>query len=203
MNVRLAKFIAIVFHPAFATTVIFLLLGKYYLIPLGGSQYLSFIGIIFVITVLFPLIFIILLRRMSFVKSFELDLRQDRFAPYILSTAIYGCTAYSFYQSGAFGMPAAYTMMNLTALLATLLVVNFFYKVSAHAAGMGGICGLWFAFAYYFVSIDALWGAVLSIVLSGLVLTSRLATNSHGFGQLFLGWFLGFVSVFSIFEWLR
>jgi hypothetical protein len=71
-----------------------------------------------------------------------------------------------------------------------LIIINFWWKISAHACGVGTLCGMVFSMSYFFCNNPImLFGAVL--LTAGLVTTSRLILKAHTLGQITAGFFDG------------
>ena len=133
-----AKIIAFIFHPLILPTYAFLLI--YWTNPLLFSSYdttdLGKIFLtVFINTFLFPVIAILLIWKLGFVKSLQMDSQQERIVPYITSGAMYIWTYVVFRKSG---LPE---ILNIVILGATItlfacFLINIFRKVSIHTASM-------------------------------------------------------------------
>ena len=76
-------------------------------------------------------------------------------------------------------------------------MISYFWKISIHMAGMGGITGLLFMLCHQldcnlFVPIS------LAIFFSGLVGSSRLIAGSHKPAQIYVGYLLGLATMLAI-----
>ena len=87
-------------------------------------------------------------------------------------------------------------------MLATLmaiyvaLIITFFWKISMHMIGIGGLAGAMMALSFRF-GLD-LWLLFSVIILaSGLLGVARLQLKAHSPSQVYVGFVLGFLIVFS------
>lgn len=72
--------------------------------------------------------------------------------------------------------------------------INFFWKISVHSIGVGGINGL-------LIGISRIMEAeitpllFLSVLIAGLVGFARLKLNAHNYSQVYTGFLLGFFTI--------
>ncbi|MFI5135727.1 MAG: hypothetical protein ACHQD9_07730, partial [Chitinophagales bacterium] len=131
----LAKIISVLFHPLVLPTYAFALI--YLTNPLLFSAYdekqLSEIFLIVIInTLLFPVIAILLIWRLGFVKSLSMPDSKDRLVPYITTGAFY-IWAYVVFRKSGYPQILDIIMLGATITLFTIFMFNLFRKVSAHA----------------------------------------------------------------------
>ncbi len=190
-----AKIIAFLFHPLILPTYAFLLI--YWTNPLLFSNYdttdLSKIFLtVFINTFLFPVIAILLIWKLGFVKSLQMDSQQERIVPYITSGAMYIWTYVVFRKSG---LPE---ILNIVLLGATItlfacFLINIFRKVSIHTASMA--CLFLLTLAMCLLSQDDYSFLLMAIaLLAGIVGSSRLLTGAHNLPEITLGYFIGLMS---------
>jgi hypothetical protein len=73
------------------------------------------------------------------------------------------------------------------------MIANIYFKISMHAIGMGGLIGMMLMVLFDGMMMSGL-PFVLSILLSGLVMTSRLIASDHEKGDIAAGFLAGFLS---------
>lgn len=159
---------------------------------------LWFAAIVFGINVLVPALIVILLKRIGIVQDLGLNGRRERLIPYIVSIfALIGTAwflasrhapswVWLFYIGGAAG-----GVINL--------IINFRWKISAHAAGVAGIVALLIRIASDgFPKADVIVWLLLWILLAGLTGSARLYLRRHTFWQVMAGYAVGFLSVYLI-----
>lgn len=191
----LAKVTSFIFHPLILPTYAFLLI--YWTNPLLFSNYdsLEFGKIfltIFINTFLFPVIAILLIWRLGFVKSLHMESQQERMVPYITSGAMYIWTYVVFRKSG---LPEILSIVILgaTITLFACFLVTIFRKVSIHTASMS--CLFILTFAMCLLSQKDYTFLLLAIaLLAGVVGSSRLLLGAHDINEISLGYFIGVMS---------
>jgi membrane-associated phospholipid phosphatase len=104
---------------------------------------------------------------------------------------LYAATTYFFYTKLA-SVPNAYLILgSMTACMAAVSVVNFFWKISAHSSAMGGLT-VFIVMVLSLYELGFLWSTLLAVIfLSGLVMASRLFLQMHTLGQVCAGYLLG------------
>ena len=77
-----------------------------------------------------------------------------------------------------------------------VLVVNRWWKISAHAAGIGGVVALIYQIHVQCLSaFNLLWVFIATILLAGILGTSRLLLKRHTVLQVLAGFAVGFACV--------
>lgn len=165
--------------------------------PLQKESLLQILSIIFIVTFVIPAISIGTLRLSNFISDLSLADKKQRFTPFLFVTCFYGITAYMFYAKLSINNLIYLVFVATAVLLFILTVVTFFWKISAHAAGIGGIIGFIIAIGMaYPVPHLAIVMAVL-IVVAGLITYARLSLNAHTPLQVYLGLLLGMLLCYS------
>jgi hypothetical protein len=91
-------------------------------------------------------------------------------------------------------MPELYLKFFLGAFfaIAVLLIgASLSQKISAHLAGLGGVCGMLYSISVVTFTETLTW-LLVAIVVSGLVASARLILKSHTGIELISGFLLGF-----------
>ena len=84
-----------------------------------------------------------------------------------------------------------------TLLLFLLMLVSLFYKISIHAAGVGGVVGFLTVLSFNHPESGMIDVLLVSIILSGLVMSSRLYLNVHTPREILAGGILGILICFG------
>ncbi len=142
-----------------------------------------------------PLLVILFLKAIKIVKSADLTDRHERPIPYSVATVCYvGLWLYL----NNINAPQWFSSFFLASAIAAVinLAINFKWKISGHATGIGGLT--MFCFFIYWKQITFIgfptWFIVM-ILISGFVLSSRLILQRHTVGQLVAGYLTGCVTV--------
>ncbi len=150
----------------------------------------------FFITCFLPLLAIYLLLKMMVVSDPGLNQRAERPIPYAITILCYlGCALY-LYRASAPGWLTGFMVGGAVAALISL-VVNFWWKISAHAAALGGLVAMMFRVAGSGVGVhDMLLWTIIAVVITGCVGTSRVYLRRHTLLQVAAGTLNGFVCVY-------
>lgn len=166
------------------------------IVPLGMKVY--FTGLVFGLDVVLPVLLILLLKRMGLVTDVGLNGRRERLIPYIIMVVCYLTSGWIMAIKGA---PAWLGMFFVGGGVAAFvnMLVNFKWKISAHAAGIAGVVALLIRIEKYGTpSDDLLFWLILVILLAGLMGSARVWLGRHTVGQVLAGFAVGFCSVFFL-----
>jgi hypothetical protein len=202
----LAHIISVVFHPLF--------------IPVYAVWYIAFVHPLFftgmndsvrswilirvsINMVLFQLVTVLLLKGVGFIDSIFLRTQKDRIIPYI-TAGIFYFWMYLVFHNQLF-LPLILPAFVFGAFLATsaALIANIYFKVSMHAIGVGGLLGLLLVILFYTHSTIAVAAPLMiTLLITGLVCTSRLMVSDHKQGDIYMGLFIGIVCQFIGAMWV-
>ncbi len=188
-----AHFFSYVFHPLFIPLYVtwFLTFVHPYLFAGFSVQQKTWLLIRISYTmVFFPLITVVLLKALGFIKSMLLTTQQDRIIPYI-ACGIFFFWAYLVFRNQP-NIPTVLTAFTFAVFISSsvALMANIYFKISMHAIGMGGVLGL---FLLIMNSNTMLMTLPLSIafLLTGIVCTARLIISDHTAKEIYAGLFVG------------
>ncbi len=159
---------------------------------------LIFTLIVFGINFIFPLLMVLLLKKMKLIDDIGLNGRKERLIPYIISIVCLGGTAWLLWNKG---VPMWVAMFYAGGALAALInmIVNFKWKISAHAAGIAGIVAMLIQITKDGSPMPGmtLWiaGAILS---AGLLGSARVWLGRHSLMQVLAGSAVGFICVWGL-----
>ncbi len=182
--------------PTFA--FIILLFSKSYIgytVSIYGKSIL--ISLIFILTFIIPALLIGLLKKTNVISSLALGKREERTYPFLIVALFYYLTYRLFLN---YQLPNTfYTVILSSAFVVVItLLINFFWKISAHLMGIGSIVGAILALNVI-LSIDYLYLILVSLILSGLLGSSRLKLEAHSPAQVYAGFGVGFFITFILF----
>ncbi len=146
----------------------------------------------FVFTFLMPALNVLFLLRYKFIGSLHMIAKEERRIPFLITAIFFFAQIYLLRDVN---IPSAIKLLMLAATLALVLtiIINWFWKISAHMVGAGGLCGAVFI-CQYAMHQNYLWLLSLLFLLSGLVAMARLKITNHTIAQLCGGYLLGFAS---------
>lgn len=207
----LSRIFSYVFHPLFMLTYMLVLLMVVNPYAFGmrsvkdGDQVVL---IIFLSSVLIPLVSVVMSYFLGWIKSFEMMTRQERIAPLLVTFVMYVSMYYYITKSNVF--PWFFQVCALGVLIGLFLAffLNNFSKISLHAVGMGGLVSMVILmvmyFAYHQVELTLPWvGAIYltkysilyaSILIAGIVCSARLLLGAHRIQDIYGGFIVGFFS---------
>lgn len=157
---------------------------------------LVFASIIFGVNVAIPAIIIVVLKRIGVVQDLGLNGRKERLIPYIVSIAALCVTAWFLADKQA---PAWAWLFYIGGAIGGVinLIVNCWWKISAHAAGVAGIVALLVRIGRDGIPQgDLMLWLLIWILLAGLTGSARLYLRRHTFWQVMAGYAVGFLSVY-------
>lgn len=149
--------------------------------------------IVFITTVLLPLSCLPLLKSYSLITSYSLTERKDRMIPLALAIISYSLGFYLLMKLPGTNIFARLQLAGIISL-ALLLIISYWWKISLHMAGIGGLCALIFTFSMR-ISTSLRGMFMMTILAAGLLAYSRLKLEVHKPSQIYAGFLLGFVVV--------
>jgi len=187
------KLISYIFHPVIfsiiATLLYFIILPSH----ITKQSEHTILLIVFLSTYIVPILLILFLKRFNMVRSFQLATIAERKFPILfmiflfiflgrilLLTEVVNLLAYSFFACA----------------LALLFVYVLFFnniKVSLHTLSISGLIGFLCIISYNF-QLNLLVPIIALFLIFGIIATARLKLEAHNSNEVYLGFFIGFLS---------
>ncbi len=193
---RFATIISGMFHPLLmATYGIILALTFTYLSMFPTEVKVWLASGVFLMTACVPAAFILLMLKIGTAGDADLTNREERVLPYFVFMCALLATAFFLYRMI---MPVwlVSQMMGASVALFVALLVNFKWKISAHAIGIGGLTGGIMGVAQSLMFNPSL-GLIIIILIAGCIGSSRLILQKHTPMQVYAGFLLGFICIFA------
>ncbi|MBO4907023.1 MAG: phosphatase PAP2 family protein [Bacteroidaceae bacterium] len=192
---RSARIVSGVFRPVYFPVVGVALLFQFTFLSIFPMwMQLMVLGLVAMGTLVLPRLTIRLWRKLNGLELHMLRHRQMRFFPYIVHLVFYAITLY--YIERIHLLPyVAGIIIGAMLIQAACTLVNLFWKVSSHCAGAGGITGALIAYSLV-LHFDAIWWLCLSVILQGVVGSSRMLLRQHTLAQVVGGALIGLVCGF-------
>ena len=191
----MANILSGLFHPLLmATYGMGLAFMSTYLVIYPLPLKLWILSGVFLMTAALHALFIYLMFQLKADADWSLDQRRRRTLPYLVYIGGSVASALFLYKML---MPFWISAMFLGVAIAMLLAlcINFFWKISAHMIGLGGLLGGMMGVArMYFM--NPYIGFMIVLLVGGLVGSARLILQKHTCGQLLAGYGLGFISIY-------
>ena len=192
----IAKIISYVFHPLFIPVYLswFLVRIQPYLFASFSDWDKTMVMIRFIVMyTFFPLVTVLLARGLGFVKSVYLHTQRDRIIPYVASGVYYFWMWNVLRNQPEF--PDMVIKLTLAIFIASSigLIANIYMKISMHAIAVGVMIVFMMLLA---LSQSVNFGIYLSIslLIAGLVCTSRFIVSDHTQAEVYVGLLLGIFS---------
>ena len=147
------------------------------------------------ITCILPLIFLSVLRHFKLIKDLHVEVREQRFLPYLFTALCYIAAAYYLYYCHS---PQWFIMFMVGSAVTVLvmMLINLKWKISAHMAGIGGVVALVYQIHVQGLSaFDLFWLLCFTIIVAGALGSARLVLKRHDTLQVLAGVVLGFLCV--------
>lgn len=189
----LALFFSYVFHPLWIPLMTFGLAS--YLDPwlVPNKPVFNFIGLVLIINAIAPLISILIMMRKGMISDVEIRDRQQRSRPYVIILFYFILTYWLLRNRQIPVDPAVFSMfLGVIVSIICALVINRFWKISAHMLAVGGLVGVMFGLANEIPSGMHVTIALL-VFIAGGVGFSRIYLKAHSHNQVYMGFLLGLV----------
>lgn len=191
-----ARFFSTVFTPLMMPTYgVFLVLWTSVLCLLPMGTRIMVLIMVLGITCVLPIISIGALHHFKIISNKQLDKQHERLYPYAFAVLCY--IAAAFYLNNIHS-PMWFVMFAAGGALACLLdmIINLWWKISAHMTGIGGIVALLFQIHVQGLSaFNLFWLLCLTILVAGVLGTSRMILKRHDLLQVLAGFAVGYFCV--------
>lgn len=195
---RWYKFISTILHPIVLPTIGILL--YFLLTPMNLSKHQQYVilAIIFVSTYIIPLLLLIFLKTIGYLKSYQLHSIKERKIPlYFMIVLLF--TLGKFFYNITIIKDLSYLFYGVSF---GLVIINLLFRVkiksSLHLLSMGSAVGFFLLFKEIHY-INTLPLVMLLILLSGVLASARLHLKAHNSKEVFLGFFIGLFCPFIAF----
>lgn len=206
MGRSIALFVSIIMHPIFVLPL--LLLFTYFscshLFVFSDSKGMGLFVIYSTVTALIlPLVGLAMMRGLGLISTWQIEDKQERIGPLILTGLFYIWLFYNYYKSGDVPEPVQVVTLGAAIALFIAFFVNNFSKISLHGVGVGGliiglvIISLKWSFSYTMlgstIQVHNLVFILTAMVLGGAALSSRLYLGVHTLQQVYHGFLVGII----------
>lgn len=187
-----ARAVSIIFTPFYLPLVGLLALFTFSylsLLPLGYR--LIVLTLVYFFTILLPTFLIHLYRQSQGWSLIELSYKRRRMVPYAISIL---CYVVCIWIMRSFNVYHFVPSILIAALLIQIVcaVINVWWKISTHTAGIGGVTGALVVFSAFF-GFNPVWWLCFVLLLAGVLGTARMTLRQHSLAQVLCGYFVGLV----------
>lgn len=192
-----ARALSAVFTPFYLSLVGMIVLFTFsYLSQMPWGYKLTVLAMVYLFTILMPTLLIHFYRNYHGWSLIQLSQKERRVVPYLLSiVSYYTC----FYVMRLYNIPHFIGNILMAALIIQILcaLINVWWKISTHTAAIGGVIGALLAFSFIFMFNPISW-LCFSLILAGMVGSSRIILRQHTLAQVTIGFCLGVVMGFGV-----
>lgn len=143
-----------------------------------------------------PLFGIYFIYKFGIIQDLHMVNRKDRLIPQLLTLGSYIFICYVLFQKMGIDNVITKIMICMTVIILVITLITQVWKISAHATGIMGVPGVFLAIAFQYDLGGIEFLFVLSLIIAGSVMSSRLYLNVHTPLQVLAGSFLGLTSGF-------
>ena len=210
---KIAYGISVLFHPLIVVT--YILLVQMLMNPfsfgqssLKGSSIL--ILQVFMLSFVLPAFMVFMMKAVGLIESLDMKDKQERIIPYIGTLIFYLWMYLSLHKNQHIPVHFTAAVLGSFMALAIIFFINIFTKISAHAAGLGGLLGSvlvmmrWFSYSTFrfdvgqiHLQVSVVTLLIIVLFLAGLVGSARLQLQAHVPKDLYAGFAVGFVMQFA------
>jgi len=162
----------------------------------------------FLSTFFIPAIAVVMMKALGFVSTLDMKDPKERIGPYIVTGIFYLAYFYAMYRNP--DMPRIYIVFLLGSVVGLFLAffLNLFSKISAHGVGMGGLLGMVIITIFrtkqstFILQLGNTWEInlntllIITIIICGIVGTSRLVLKAHEPKDVYGGFLVGLATQF-------
>jgi hypothetical protein len=191
IQITIAKIISLVFHPLFmplyGLVIIFSAPTLFWYLPFKVKKILFLV--MMTNNVMIPVSLMPFFRYRNIISSWVIEKRNERVIPLFSVALLYSVTSIIMYRFQIPLFVKAYFFSTFFLVLAVLLI-NMWWKISIHSVGAGALTGIVFTLSVK-MSTLLTWYLIPSVIVAGLVLSSRLKLSSHDSAQVYIGFITG------------
>ena len=190
-----ARIVSLVFTPFYLPLVGLVVLFTFTRLSQFSASYrLQVLLLVYLFTILLPTLFIHLYRKYQGWTRIELGQKQRRMVPYAISILCYFACIWV--------LKAVHVHHLVPSIIVAALfiqmfcaIINVWWKISTHTAGIGGVAGALIVFSAIF-GFNPIWWLCGVLILGGVLGTARMILRQHSLAQVLCGFFVGLVCSF-------
>lgn len=189
----IAKSLSVLLHPLVYPSLGFLLLfffDNHFIVQINDQAKTLVFGIVFINTFLLPALSFLMLKRHGFVASLSMQEKEERTYPLMISFVFYMIT---WYLVNRLQISPIYNLILAVSILVnfTALLITPFFKISLHSLGAAAFSAAILSLGFV-LQINTTLLFSLSLLLTGLIATSRMLLKAHSLDEVLVGLVLGF-----------
>ncbi|MBM3437127.1 MAG: hypothetical protein FJY07_13035 [Bacteroidetes bacterium] len=201
MELKFARIISWLIHPLYIPTLLTLILlniNSYNVLIIPFHARLIILGLVFITTAIFPMIFIFFMRQRGMIRSLRMEAKEERTLPFAVA-GIFNFTAFYMIKQIQIDEIFYLFLLGSAILIFICLFINFYFKISIHMAGIGGLTGALMGISIR-LNIDLILLVVTSVLISGIIGYARLQLKAHKAVQIYTGFLCGLIIMLVIIQ---
>jgi hypothetical protein len=191
-----AQFFSVLFHPLLITSFVMAFLIYVHPAVFEGmdthTKNLRMISVV-LYTLFYPGFSLLLAWRLKLIRGISLNNRQDRLVGFIVTMFFYFWTSYVFRNLPDTPPVATHFILGTFLVICATWMCTIFYKVSLHAAAMGGLITFFVLFGREDPYVSGIY-IILPILIAGIVCSSRLILGAHNRFEMISGFLAGILA---------
>lgn len=194
----ICHFLSVLFVPMIMPVIGIALCFKYTLMALNGEEAMAvFTALTAIFNFVIPCVLVILLKSMGYIKDLALNDRRERLVPYMIaSLCMVGTAIFMNYKGAPHWI--VYFFMGGAAAGFVSMIVNHWWKISVHAAGVAGLVGMIvYVLMYQYTFPGMMTWLFIALAIAGTVGSARIWLGRHNMWQILAGYAVGFICVFG------
>jgi len=193
MNNTFAKTLSILLHPLLMPLIgiVFIFYSGSYVSYLPGDVKRIILLVVGANTLGLPLLMMPLFIQFGVVKSLAMESNKERILPLTFTLIPYILSVYFLIKLPIPFVIAAF-MLGASLVVASCLIISYWWKISIHMVGIGGLVGFIIAFSIR-LNTFILPYLIIATLFAGLLASARLQSKAHRPIQVYTGFVLGFL----------
>ncbi len=195
---KLHKFISAILHPIVMPTIGIFLYFLLSPIRLNKDQKLTVLAIVFIATYIIPLLLLVFLKSVGYIKSYQVFSIKERKVPLFFMITLLFFLA-ELFRKLTIVKDLSYLFYGIVlGLIITYLLFFTKLKSSLHLLSIGGAVGYFIIFQQIH-DVNIMPVIIIFILLSGILGSSRLYLKAHTPREVYTGFFIGFLCQFAVY----
>jgi hypothetical protein len=199
LSKSLATIISWIFHPLFMPLYCLIILfhyDNYFEFSILEEVKAVVFKLVIATTIIFPILATTVFKLSGTIASYSMTTRQERRFPFLLTALFY---MFGYYLLRRLSLPTIFykIMFGATLSITIAVIINLFWKISIHLIGIGGIIGSLLAISQL-LTVDIKIPMIISILIAGIIGSTRLSLDEHSPSQIYAGLILGFLCEFGM-----
>ena len=190
---KIASLVSLILHPAFITiygvALLFIYTDFQYIF---ASQFERFMYPVVIFSCLIPIAGLFVFKKLGYISEYSLAKKEERFLPLLVAFMSYVVLFFYFYKAGLYSWFLSALLVPVILML-IVGIINIYWKISAHMAGMGALVGTVLSVCYNIKGVNPYILFIILFILAGALGTSRLLKKRHTPAQVYWGFLIGLV----------